>query len=273
MSGWMTALRIVTTIGQVMLSLSLGPDMYKIHRQKSIGEMPALPLICTLPNTHLWMLYGYLEGSIFPVGVTQGFGQLASIVFNLVYIRWSPKHKRKELLKGYAWALSLHCAATLYFVLVVTDVTATLYFVLVVTDVTGQSFADASTSLGYFGLVFSIGVFASPLGTLKRVIQTKSAVSIPVNMSLMIFVSSVLWVATGLLDSDYFIAGLNAAGVLLGVVQIVLYYHYRPSREKEAFPHQDGEMLPTLSPTTAFAVSSNSPAYKTLPSPVVVAMA
>ncbi|KAG1691917.1 hypothetical protein DVH05_026077 [Phytophthora capsici] len=206
------------------------------------------------------MLYGYLEGSIFPVGVTQGFGQLASIVFNLVYIRWSPKHKRKELLKGYAWALSLHCVVT-------------LYFVLVVTGITGQSFADASTSLGYFGLVFSIGVFASPLGTLKRVIQTKSAVSIPVNMSLMIFVSSVLWVATGLLDSDYFIAGLNAAGVLLGVVQIVLYYHYRPSRDKEAFPHQDGEMLPTLSPTTAFAVSSNSPAYKTLPSPVVVAMA
>ncbi|KAK1937765.1 Bidirectional sugar transporter SWEET15 [Phytophthora citrophthora] len=204
------------------------------------------------------MLYGYLEGSIFPVGVTQGFGQVASIVFNIVYIRWSPKHKRKELLKGYTWALSLHCAVT-------------LYFVLVVTGVTSQTFAEASTSLGYFGLVFSIGVFASPLGTLKRVIETKSAVSIPVNMSLMIFVSSVLWVATGLLDSDYFIAGLNAAGVLLGVVQIVLYYHYRPSRESLSYP--DGEMLPALSPTAVFAVSNNSSAYKTLPSPVVVAMA
>jgi hypothetical protein len=54
MSGWLTALHVVTTFGQVMLSLSLAPDMYKIHRQKSTGEMPALPLVCTLPNTHLW---------------------------------------------------------------------------------------------------------------------------------------------------------------------------------------------------------------------------
>ncbi|KAG3172227.1 hypothetical protein PC128_g18574 [Phytophthora cactorum] len=84
MTGWMTALQVVTTIEQVMLSHSLGPDMYNIRRRKSVGEMPALPLGCTLPNTHLWMLYGYLEGSIFPVGATQGFGQLASIVFNSV---------------------------------------------------------------------------------------------------------------------------------------------------------------------------------------------
>ncbi|ETM52954.1 hypothetical protein L914_03502 [Phytophthora nicotianae] len=262
MTGWMTALQIVTTIGQVMLSLSLGPDMYKIHRRKSIGEIPALPLVCTLPNTHLWMLYGYLEGSVFPVGVTQGFGQLASIVFNSVYFRWTPKHRRKELLKAYAWALALHCAVT-------------LYFILVVTGVTGQTNAEASTSLGYFGLVFSVGVFASPLGTLKRVIKTKSAVSIPVNMSLMIFVSSVLWVATGLLDSDYFIAGLNAAGVLLGAVQIVLYYIYRPGQGVEALQGQrygtSGELPVVWSPadkSVGIAFSAVSPAYKTLPSPI-----
>ncbi|POM73379.1 MtN3-like protein [Phytophthora palmivora] len=242
-----------------MLSLSLGPDMYKIHRRKSIGDMPALPLICTLPNTHLWMLYGYLEGSIFPVGVTQGFGQLASIVFNVVYFRWTPKHKRKELLKSYAWALTLHVAVT-------------LYFVLVIAGVTGQTHAEASTSLGYFGLAFSVGVFASPLGTLKRVIETKSAVSIPVNMSLMIFVSSVLWVATGLLDSDYFIAGLNAAGVLLGAIQIVLYYAYRPGRGDNQFQGQHDEFPLVLSPVdkgAGLSVSTTSPVYKTLSSPII----
>jgi solute carrier family 50 protein (sugar transporter) len=199
------------------------------------------------------MLYGYLEGNIFPVGVTQGFGQLASIVFNLVYVRWSPKHKRKELLKAYAWAFALHCAVT-------------LYFVLVTTGVTGQTFVKASASLGYFGLVFSVCVFASPLGTLKRVVQTKSAVFIPVNMSLMIFVSSVLWVITGMLDDDYFIAGLNAAGVLLGFVQIVLYYVYRPNRAESLDPE-----LPLVSPTSkacGVRVSTHSPANKSLPSPI-----
>ncbi|GMF38311.1 unnamed protein product [Phytophthora lilii] len=205
------------------------------------------------------MLYGYLEGSVFPVGVTQGFGQLAAIVFNLVYFRWSTKHKRKELLKTYGWAFALHSAVT-------------LYFVLVVTGVAGQIITDASTSLGYFGLVFGIGVFASPLGTLKRVVETKSAVSIPVNLSLMILVSSVLWVVTGLLDSDYFTAGLNAAGVLLGAVQIVLYYIYRPGRAEAAFQNQpygtNNELPIVLSPTGKSAGISVSTEYKTLPSPI-----
>ncbi|KAG6617097.1 MtN3-like protein [Phytophthora cinnamomi] len=253
MSGWMTVLRVVTTTGQVMLSLSLAPDMYTIHRRKSIGEMPALPLICMLPNTHL---------CIFPVGVTQGFGQLAATAFNIVYFRWSPTEKRRELRKAYGWAFTLHFAIT-------------VYFALVVTGVTGQTHAEASTSLGYFGLVFSVCVFASPLGTLKRVIATKSAVSIPVNMSLMIFVSSVLWVATGLLDSDYFIAGLNAAGVLLGAIQMVLYYIYRPGREEEAFLGQlCGDLPTTLSPTDKSSAGiAVSTAYKALPSPIVAATA
>uniref|UniRef100_H3H2S3 Sugar transporter SWEET1 n=1 Tax=Phytophthora ramorum TaxID=164328 RepID=H3H2S3_PHYRM len=264
MGDWMTVLNVVTTIGQVMLSLSLAPDMYNIHRRKSIGEMPALPLVCMLPNTHLWMLYGYLEGSIFPVGITQGFGQLAAIAFNIVYFRWSPEDTRIKLLKAYAWAFALHCAVT-------------LYFVLVVTGVTSQSFEEASTSLGFFGLVFSVGVFASPLGTLKRVVETKSAASIPINMSLMILVSSVLWVATGLLDSDYFIAGLNAAGVLLGAVQLVLYHIYRPSRGEEPFQCQQygtSDESPVVSPSAkggGIIAFLESPAYKSLPSPIVVA--
>ncbi|KAF1781639.1 SWEET sugar transporter [Phytophthora cactorum] len=114
MTGWMTALQVVTTIGQVMLSLSLGPDMYNIRRRKSIGEMPRFHL--------------------------------------------SARYRTPTF--------ALYCAVTLYFVLVVT----------------GKTDAEASTSLGYFGLVFSVGVFASPLGTLKRVIKTKSAISIPVNI-------------------------------------------------------------------------------------------
>ncbi|GMF47422.1 unnamed protein product [Phytophthora fragariaefolia] len=134
-----------------------------------------------------------------------------------------------------------------------------------------QTHAEASASLGYFGLIFSVGVFASPLGTLKRVMKTKSAVSIPVNMSLMIFVSSVLWVVTGLLDSDYFIAGLNAAGVLLGAVQMALYYIYHPGRREE--PRAELVTLSSPDKNAPVSVSIHSPAYKALPSPTVVAPA
>ncbi|KAG1705540.1 hypothetical protein DVH05_003228 [Phytophthora capsici] len=54
MTGWKTVLDVVTALGQVMLNLSLGPDMYTIYRRKSIGEMPALPQASMLVNCHVW---------------------------------------------------------------------------------------------------------------------------------------------------------------------------------------------------------------------------
>jgi solute carrier family 50 protein (sugar transporter) len=69
--------------------------------------------------------------------------------------------------------------------------------------------------LGYVGIVVDVWMFASPLGTLKRVIRTKSAASIPINLSLMLFASTSLWVVSGLVASDYFVAVINIVGVVL----------------------------------------------------------
>ncbi|KAG7383771.1 hypothetical protein PHYPSEUDO_003313 [Phytophthora pseudosyringae] len=86
------------------------------------------------------MCYGILRDSIFPVAVSQGFGQLAAIVFNVVFFHWSP---RKDTLKLYVGALLLHCVAT-------------LYFVLSLAGVTGQSNYASSILLGYFGVFPSL---------------------------------------------------------------------------------------------------------------------
>ncbi|EEY68709.1 MtN3-like protein [Phytophthora infestans T30-4] len=115
-------------------------------------------------------------------------------------------------------------------------------------------------------------MFASPFATLQHVVQTKSAASIPFNLSLMIFASSVLWVATGLLDSDYFITGLNLAGVVLDAIQITLYYIYRPGRGVERYC-ASGELPVVVSPTSksaGVAMTIESPAYKPLSSPTVL---
>ncbi|OWY96080.1 MtN3-like protein [Phytophthora megakarya] len=203
------------------------------------------------------MCYGILRNSIFPVAVSQGVGQLAAIVFNIIYFRWSPPQARKDNLKIYFAFLLLHCIVT-------------LYFVLSLSGATGKSNYDSSIVLGYFGVFINLCMFASPFATIKHVVQTKSATSIPINLSLMIFASSVLWVWTGLLDSDYFITSLNAAGVVLGAIQMVLYYKYRPGRSVEALPEHRGEISVVLSPTsksTAVFVAIESPAYKSLSSP------
>ncbi|ETN19099.1 hypothetical protein PPTG_04507 [Phytophthora nicotianae INRA-310] len=88
----------------------------------------------------------------------------------------------------------------------------------------------------------------------------------------MIFASSVLWVATGLLDSDYFITGLNLAGVVLGAIQMVLYYIYRPGRAVEQYG-SNGELPIVVSPTSKSAgvvMTTESPVYKPLSSPTGV---
>ncbi|KAF4320952.1 hypothetical protein BBO99_00005080 [Phytophthora kernoviae] len=124
----------------------------------------------------IMMFYGYLTGSTFPVGVTQGFGELAAFMYNVVYFRYSTKSQRKELHKVYAGAFALYCAIT-------------LYFVLGVTGATHQTHNEVGTWLGYVGTAISVVVFASPFVTLKRVVETKSAASIPINLSLMILVA------------------------------------------------------------------------------------
>ncbi|RLN54479.1 hypothetical protein BBJ29_002320 [Phytophthora kernoviae] len=251
-----------------MLNLSLAPDIYNVHRRKSTGEMTVLPLVSMLVNCHVWLLYGILRNSIFPVAVTQGFGQLVAFVCNIIYFRWSTPDKRKELFKLYLTALLFYCALT-------------LFFVLSEANVTHQTHHDASTVLGYVGVVINICLFVSPLARLKHVIETKSAASIPINLSLMMFVSSVLWVATGLHDSDYFIAGLNAAGVVLGAIQMMLYYKYRPTRhvggvldeeDIEANGRVSGFRDPVKGSLNA-AASSPIAAYKPITSPIVVASA
>ncbi|KAL4174759.1 hypothetical protein KRP22_006689 [Phytophthora ramorum] len=257
MTGWKTVLDVATALGQVMLNLSLGPDMYTIHRNKGTGGMSVLPIMSMLVNCHVWMCYGILRNSIFPVAVSQGIGQLAAFVFNIIYFRWSLMQTRKDSLKLYVGGIVLHCIVT-------------LYFVLALAGVLGQSNYDSSTLLGYFGVSINVCMFASPFATLKHVVQTKSASSIPINLSFMIFASSVLWVATGLLDSDNFITGLNLVGVVLGAIQMVLYYIYRPSGGGIAAAGTNGELPVVASPTSKSAgtmVSVQNPAYKPLSSP------
>lgn len=189
------------------------------------------------------MCYGILLNSIFPTAASQAVGQLAAIVFNAIYFKWSPAQTRRDAFKLYVGGAVLHC-----------------YFVLVLARVTGQTNYEASNVVGYAAVVINICMFTSPLATLKHVVTTKSASSIPINLSVMIFTSSALWVATGLLDSDYFITGLNAAGVVLGGIQIMMYYIYRPGRGVNVLPDREygaiRDQLSAVSPTSKSAIQA-----------------
>jgi uncharacterized protein with PQ loop repeat len=57
MTFWVTLLNVATGVADILLRLSPVPDMYSVHRNKSIGEVAELPLITMVVNCHLWCVH------------------------------------------------------------------------------------------------------------------------------------------------------------------------------------------------------------------------
>ncbi|KAG2769886.1 hypothetical protein PC129_g15489 [Phytophthora cactorum] len=251
-----TLLRVATTIAQCGMIMSPGPDIIKVHRNKTTGEMAALPLVSMVVNNYLWTVYAYMTDSTFPLLVTQVIGQTASIVFMVFYYRWTVDHRAvtRLLARGLAFSLAF-----------------TVYVVLGVTGVTNQSDDQVGTTLGYVGLVVNLWMYASPLGTIRHVIRTKSAASLPINISIMMFFSTTLWVALSVVDDDKIIMSLNITGIFLSVTQITVYMRYRPNKsivaQEDAPVFVDKPISVVISPSSSNQ-ALKSPVYQSFASPI-----
>ncbi|KAL4159236.1 hypothetical protein PRNP1_005001 [Phytophthora ramorum] len=256
MGGWVTLLRVATSIAQCGMILSPGPDIYNVHKSKGTGEMAALPLVAMVVNNYLWTVYGYLTDSVFPLMVTQLFGEIASIVFTAIYYRWCADRRALHQLLAGGMAL---CTAF------------TIYIVLGVTGVTRQNDDRVGTTLGYVGLAINLWMYASPLGTIRHVIKTKSAASLPINISVMMLFNTVFWVALAIVDNDLIIMSLNITGILLSITQIAVYMRFRPRRltvaQDEAFEFTDTHISIVASPKDG-GEGVKGPVYQPLASPI-----
>ncbi|KAI9161863.1 hypothetical protein LWI28_021413 [Acer negundo] len=82
-------------------------------------------------------------------------------------------------------------------------------------------------------LVAAVMMYGSPLVAVRRVIRTKSVEFMPFYLSLLSFLSSLLWMIYGLLSHDWFIASANMASTPLGLLQLIIYFIYRKRGNKE----------------------------------------
>ncbi|KAG3021523.1 hypothetical protein JG687_00012609 [Phytophthora cactorum] len=213
-SAFVTLLHMTTAAIQIGMNLSPAPDMYRVHKFKTTGQMALLPLVLMCFNNHLWLLYGLLTGSYFPLCAAALVGEIAGFVFTSVYYRYS---------RNTLEARRTFCAAFLGMALV------TLYVLLGVAGKTAQPFDQVVQSLGYVGAAINICMYASPLATIKVVLETKSSASLPINLCTMIFLNCCMWVATSIVDDDMFVLIPSIIGLVFSGVQLPLYVIYRPT--------------------------------------------
>ena len=89
------------------------------------------------------------------------------------------------------------------------------------------SFEDmhqASPILGVIASMLNIIMYASPLSIMKKVWYSQSVEFMPLHLSVATFFCSFSWFVYGALLGDGAILFCNICGVLLGAVQLGLYY-------------------------------------------------
>lgn len=159
------------------------------------------------------MLYGYVTDDAFPLLVTYAVGSVFNISFIAVYFRYSTQ--RTLVIKTTSVAL-------------VCNAVVTIYAVLAKSGELSQSTDTVKQAVGCVAIASSVLLYASPFSTLSRVVQTKSSVSIPITMCIVGVVNNALWIVYGVLISDLVLVVPASVNIVIGSIQIVLYFLYRP---------------------------------------------
>lgn len=203
-----TIVRVLASLAACVLFASLLPAIRVVHRQKSTASMPsALPVLSMVANCVAWGLYGLLIADYFPLVATNVVGLTFSLFYLVVYFY-------HETNKG---SLSLEILATTLLL-----IGLVLYPFVAASEGTNEE--AVKNIVGFVTVAISAVMFGSPLVLVKRVIQERNTELLPLMMIVAGAVNCVLWLAYGLLLRDAFVIVPNAANLLLGIVQLGLFF-------------------------------------------------
>eukprot|EP00644_Phytophthora_capsici_P015246 jgi/Phyca11/507012/fgenesh2_kg.PHYCAscaffold_24_\ len=185
-------------------------------------------------NAFMWCVYGFVADSIFPLVVVNAFGVFTSLVFSAIYVRWGSAEHRL-----YARHLWLGAGAAMLL--------ATAYAVAGLHGVTKQQPVDVAATLGFVCVTCNICLFASPLETMGKVIRTKSAASLPIELCLANLTAGALWSVLAIAQNDMYVLTPNALGAMLSSVQVALYLMYPPvETDTELLRTEHSRPLPVI---------------------------
>ncbi|WOG92801.1 hypothetical protein DCAR_0312077 [Daucus carota subsp. sativus] len=219
----------------------------RVIRKKSTEEFSCVPYILALTNCYFYTWYGLPVVSSgwenFTIVTINGLGVLLELSFILIYFWFATATGKKKV--------------------AILTTTVTLIFVTcaIISAVVFHDHHHRKILIGSIGLVASVAMYCSPLVAVKQVLKTKSVEFMPFYLSLFSFITSVLWLAYGLLSHDLILGSPNFVGCPLGILQLALYFKYRKRGIMEEPQKWDVEKVEEITKEQLqVVVTDNSPA-------------
>lgn len=172
-------------------------------------DVEPAPFLAGAVCTFLWFKYGLMlnDGTMIAVNC---FGTILFSCYTLYYYLMTKKHRRRVLGK-----ILLTVGTTL----------AIVFF-------SNFMSSDPLFFSGIFACLSSLTFSASPLASIRQVMKSKSAESLPFALIMFGFIVSSLWTSYGVLIDNNFVILPNALAAIISGMQLCLFVLYRKTRAK-----------------------------------------
>ncbi|XP_010030779.2 bidirectional sugar transporter SWEET7b-like [Eucalyptus grandis] len=191
------------------LFISPFPTFRKILANRSVQHFRVDPYVASMLNCAFLIIYGVVNSDnklvIFVNSVGLGF----QIAYLLIFLYYADIKKKLGYWLGAA--VAFFAAYSLVFLLALHDP------------------KKKRVAFGVISTVFHITMYGFPLVILKKVIDTGSVEFMPLYLSVGLFVNSAVWLGYAAFPFDIYRMIGNGFGVLLSLLQIRIYCHYKSS--------------------------------------------
>ncbi|GAB4846618.1 Bidirectional sugar transporter sweet2 [Ancistrocladus abbreviatus] len=186
------------------------PTFRRIIRNGSTEHFSGLPYIYALLNCLICTWYGmpFVSSGNLLVLTVNSVGAVFQLVYITLFIAYTDRMKKMKMLGLLVMALAL-IGVIVFLSLRFFESTMRQMFV------------------GFLSCASLVSMFASPLFIINLVIRTRSVEYMPFYLSLSTFLMSISFFVYGIFNSDPFVYSPNGIGVVLGIVQLVLYSYYK----------------------------------------------
>jgi len=210
----------LATVCTIVLFLSGLEMCAKFYKNKTTGDMSPLSFLVGVVMTFVWFTYGKFKEDV-SLYTVNGIGFILQSCFSLCFYVYAV-NKPNILKKLVLVSVILSC----------------IHIFVNVADP-----EQVRNQMGFLGAGLSISFFASPLATIKQVIRTKSAETLPFYQIVMSWIVSGLWTLYGMVIADNFVLLPNFVGFVIATSQLGLFFYYPVNASRSTSASYKPEIL------------------------------